>query len=200
MNLVRQMMPGHDQCEIPRSRMSEYTRICNEYFGLNMRGSVQAVNSHGNLSEDNQYPRRIVGHDLLPERTVVDGTTFYVRHCVYNFGTNSLSFYFALSEDNHDLFPSWDSDFIKNSLTYVFMSMLRNHTWFTGSFKISIRDHIRELSARGVKIHFDGYSATEMPALIGTHRVKSRRPLYRASFHLGPTFNIGKAPVSLFEL
>ena len=94
MNLVRQMMHGHNQCEIGYSRMSIEERVVNEVFGLAMAGGAPTVNGHYNPHAANHYPRRTVGHDHLPERTTVNGSTFYVRHCVFNFGTNDLSFDF----------------------------------------------------------------------------------------------------------
>lgn len=200
MNLVRQMMPGHNQCEITNSRMSIEERVVNEVFGLAMTGGTPTVNGHYNPHAANHYPRRAVGHDHLPERTTANGSTFYVRHCVFNFGTNDLSFDFALSEDNHDLFLTWSKEFIEESLTYVFMSMLRNHTRRIREFKISIKDHISELRNRDVRIFFDGFKITDRPAMIGMHRTKSRRLLYRASFHIGPRFQIGKPSVAAFEL
>ena len=117
MNLVRQMMPGHNQCEITNSRMSDVERIVNDYLGLSMRGGTPMINGHYNEHSQHHYPRRTVGHDHLPERTVVHGNTFYIRHCVFDFGMNDLSFDFALSEDNHATFPFWPKEFTEDSLT-----------------------------------------------------------------------------------
>ena len=200
MNLVRQMMPGHNQCEITNSRMSDVERIVNDYLGLNMRGGTPMINGHYNEHSQHHYPRRTVGHDHLPERTVVHGNTFYIRHCVFDFGMNDLSFDFALSEDSHATFPFWPKEFIEDSLTVVFMSMLRTHTWHHGSYKVNLRDHMKELEHRGVKIVFQKWIQTARPILMGQHRVHSRRLMYRATFSLASTFQIGKPDVSFFEL
>ena len=195
MILIKTLMPGYNEREIRRYEMCEYTRLLDGLFLFSIRGgSLDGEYHHC------QYPRRTIGHSHLPEKGVVNGDTFYIRHCVLNFGTNSLAFDFALSEDKHDHFPDWDPQKIKDSLSILMVSVLRMHSDRTADFKCSLRYQLQSINDLGVILQFCGWQKTERPALVGTHRINSRRKLYRAEFYMDSTFHISKPIIQHIEI
>ena len=80
------------------------------------------------------------------------------------------------------------------------VSVLRMHSDRTADFKCSLRYQLQSINDLGVILQFCGWQKTERPALVGTHRINSRRKLYRAEFYMDSTFHISKPIIQHIEI
>lgn len=187
--LIRQLMPGHGHNPIPERLMSTEAATLNYMFNLHYHGP-------SGVSASNFYPRRAVGYSSLPEKTTYCGTTLSIRHCVFNFGDNLLSFDFSMTPAKHDAFPDMDRAIQARMLTRAFISMLRLHGG--KSSHNSIDEDIARIKSKGVFICYDGYDMS--PRRVRDDYTLEYRTYYRAHFHLSSDFEVLKPEVSKFEI